>query len=81
MRDNEPRTMPTRLLLLYGIGGVGKTSIAASLAALSALKGRDTVVFTVDPARRLADSLGLSITGDELIDVKVNSNPMNKSVS
>lgn len=75
MRDNEPRTMPTRLLLLYGIGGVGKTSIAASLAALSALKGRDTVVFTVDPARRLADSLGLSITGDELIDVKVNSNP------
>ncbi|MGB3976505.1 MAG: ArsA-related P-loop ATPase [bacterium] len=72
MKGKNTTTPPPRLVLLYGIGGVGKTSLAASLATLSALKGRNTVVFTVDPARRLADSLGMSISEDEVTEVKLN---------
>ena len=44
-----------------GSGGVGKTTIAAGLAALSAQRGSRTLVITVDPARRLADALGVAV--------------------
>ena len=48
-----------KLLLTCGPGGVGKTTIAAALGVAAARAGRKTVVVTVDPARRLADALGL----------------------
>lgn len=48
-----------RVLVCAGTGGVGKTTIAASLAIQAALLGRRTLVLTIDPARRLADALGL----------------------
>lgn len=52
------------LLLLCGSGGVGKTTISAALALKAALMGYKTLVLTIDPAKRLATSLGIgTITG------------------
>ncbi len=47
------------VLLCCGTGGVGKTTTAAALALAAAQAGRRAVVVTIDPARRLADALGL----------------------
>lgn len=47
------------VILVVGSGGVGKTTNAAALAIRAAKAGRRAVVVTVDPARRLADALGL----------------------
>jgi anion-transporting ArsA/GET3 family ATPase len=52
-----------RIVVSAGSGGVGKTTVAASLALWGALQGRRTVVLTIDPARRLATSLGLETLG------------------
>ncbi|MGH3927528.1 MAG: ArsA-related P-loop ATPase, partial [Pseudonocardiaceae bacterium] len=49
----------TRVVVCCGAGGVGKTTIAAALALRAAERGRCVVVLTIDPARRLAQSLGL----------------------
>jgi anion-transporting ArsA/GET3 family ATPase len=49
----------SELILTCGPGGVGKTTTAAALGVAAARSGRRTVVVTVDPARRLADALGL----------------------
>jgi anion-transporting ArsA/GET3 family ATPase len=48
------------VVLCTGPGGVGKTTTAAALALAAAQAGRRTVVVTIDPARRLADALGLT---------------------
>jgi anion-transporting ArsA/GET3 family ATPase len=48
-----------RLLVCLGNGGVGKTTVAATLAVAAASRGQRTAVITVDPARRLKDALGL----------------------
>jgi len=53
-----------RVLLCCGVGGVGKTTLSAALALAWARAGWRTVVITVDPARRLADALGLADLGD-----------------
>jgi len=47
-----------------GSGGVGKTTIAAAVAAGMAARGRKVAVLTIDPAKRLADSLGLPELGN-----------------
>ena len=47
------------ILICCGPGGVGKTTVAAALAVEGARRGRRTVVVTIDPAKRLADALGL----------------------
>lgn len=49
-----------RIILVCGSGGVGKTTTAASLALQGAALGRKTIVLTIDPAKRLANSLGLN---------------------
>ncbi|WP_245159855.1 ArsA family ATPase [Blastococcus sp. CT_GayMR19] len=49
----------TRILVCCGSGGVGKTTTSAALALAAAEAGRTVVVLTIDPARRLAQSLGL----------------------
>jgi anion-transporting ArsA/GET3 family ATPase len=55
------------MLVTCGPGGVGKTTTAAALALAAANTGRKVVVVTVDPARRLADALGVdgSVVSDE----------------
>ncbi len=49
-----------RVIVCCGSGGVGKTTIAAAIGLRAAQRGRNVVVLTVDPARRLAQSMGLS---------------------
>lgn len=49
-----------RILICAGSGGVGKTTIAASAALEAARLGRRACVVTIDPARRLADALGIA---------------------
>jgi anion-transporting ArsA/GET3 family ATPase len=48
-----------------GSGGVGKTTTSAAIAAGLAARGKKVVVLTIDPAKRLADSLGLEELGNE----------------
>jgi anion-transporting ArsA/GET3 family ATPase len=50
----------TRIIVCCGSGGVGKTTTAAAVGLRAAERGRRVVVLTVDPARRLAQSMGLS---------------------
>ncbi len=47
------------VLVCVGSGGVGKTTTSAVLALQAAAQGKKAIVLTIDPARRLADSLGL----------------------
>ena len=49
-----------RILVCCGSGGVGKTTTAAALALRAAERGRKVCVLTIDPARRLAQSMGLT---------------------
>jgi anion-transporting ArsA/GET3 family ATPase len=49
----------TRIVICCGSGGVGKTTTAAALALRAADRGRTVCVLTIDPARRLAQSMGL----------------------
>lgn len=56
-----PAVSDARLLVTCGPGGVGKTTTAAALGVAAARAGRRVVVVTVDPARRLADALGLEV--------------------
>lgn len=53
-----------RIIVCAGSGGVGKTTTAASIALRGALQGRRAIVLTIDPARRLADSLGVGPIGN-----------------
>jgi anion-transporting ArsA/GET3 family ATPase len=53
-----------RIAVCVGCGGVGKTTVAAALAVEAARRGRRTVVLTIDPARRLADALGVRALGN-----------------
>ncbi len=55
----ERLTHGRRVIVCAGAGGVGKTTIAAALALGAAARGRRVLCLTIDPARRLADSLGL----------------------
>ena len=50
----------TQIIVCCGSGGVGKTTTAAALGLRAAERGRTVVVLTIDPARRLAQSLGLT---------------------
>lgn len=52
--------MESKVIICAGTGGVGKTTVSASLAAMSAQLGRKTLVLTIDPSRRLAGALGIS---------------------
>lgn len=50
--------------MVCGTGGVGKTTTSAALALAAARRGRRAVVVTIDPARRLADALGIGALGN-----------------
>jgi anion-transporting ArsA/GET3 family ATPase len=53
-----------RVVCCVGSGGVGKTTTAAALALRAAVAGKRALVLTIDPARRLANSLGLKALGN-----------------
>ena len=55
----QPLLEKHRVLLCVGSGGVGKTTITAALGLAAALRGKRVLCLTIDPARRLANSLGL----------------------
>lgn len=56
------------VLICVGSGGVGKTTIAATLGIKAAQQGRSVLVLTIDPAKRLAQSLGIE-GHDDIVEV------------
>jgi anion-transporting ArsA/GET3 family ATPase len=58
-----------RTLIVVGSGGVGKTTTSAALGVQAARLGRKVLVLTVDPAKRLATSLGLQELVNEAIEI------------
>lgn len=54
-----------RVILCVGSGGVGKTTIAAALGLAAARRGLRVLCLTIDPAKRLANSLGLDAMSEE----------------
>ena len=62
-----------RIIICCGGGGVGKTTTAASLGYLAAQRGRRALVMTIDPARRLAQALGLNELGHEPQRIEIPS--------
>jgi anion-transporting ArsA/GET3 family ATPase len=54
-----------RVCICAGSGGVGKTTTSAAIATGMAARGKRVCVLTIDPAKRLADSLGLEQLGNE----------------
>ena len=62
-----------RIIVCCGSGGVGKTTTAAAIAVRAAERGRKTVVLTIDPARRLAQALGLRELGNTPREVDVEA--------
>lgn len=63
------RLRDRRVIVCAGAGGVGKTTISATLALGLAAEGRRVAVITIDPARRLADALGLAALDNEPLRV------------
>ena len=60
----------SKLLVVCGSGGVGKTTMSAALGALAATHlHKKVLVLTVDPARRLADALGMQAIGNAVVQV------------
>ncbi|MDX6602189.1 MAG: hypothetical protein QOF13_1391 [Solirubrobacterales bacterium] len=57
------------ICICAGSGGVGKTTTSAAIAAGMAARGLKVCVLTIDPAKRLADSLGLKELGNEATQV------------
>jgi len=54
----------TSTVIVTGAGGVGKTTLSAALAAAISQHGHSTLVLTIDPAKRLADALGIKGIND-----------------
>jgi anion-transporting ArsA/GET3 family ATPase len=57
--------MSRRVVIAVGAGGVGKTTTAAALGVAAAARGRRVLCLTIDPARRLAEALGLERMSSE----------------
>ena len=66
------RALAAPIVVTVGTGGVGKTTLSATLAWSEASKGRSVALITIDPAKRLADALGIDALDDDLRDVAVN---------
>lgn len=71
--DLDDAVRDAHILVATGAGGVGKTTTAAALGLAAAREGRRTLVLTIDPARRLAQAMGLDGLGDEPTRVPLGS--------
>ena len=69
--DLDKTVKHKHILACVGSGGVGKTTTAAAIALHAANQGKQTLVVTIDPAKRLADSLGLNNLGHEIRKVSL----------
>jgi anion-transporting ArsA/GET3 family ATPase len=58
-----------KIIITCGTGGVGKTTLSAAIAIRAAMLGKKVVVVTIDPAKRLAHSLGLLSLSDQPTDL------------
>lgn len=58
---NTTPWLKRRILVTVGTGGVGKTTVSAAMGLEAARRGRRVLVLTIDPARRLADALGIKL--------------------
>jgi anion-transporting ArsA/GET3 family ATPase len=58
-----------KIIITCGTGGVGKTTLSAAIAIRAAMLGKRVVVITIDPAKRLAHSLGLESLSDHPTDL------------
>src|ERR1700679_1916082 len=58
-----------RVIITVGAGGVGKTTTAAALAVGAARQGKRVLCLTIDPAKRLAESLGLRTIDAEAVKI------------
>lgn len=65
MSDLADRLLDRRVVICAGSGGVGKTTTSAAIAMGLAAQGARVCVVTIDPARRLADALGIEQLGSE----------------
>jgi anion-transporting ArsA/GET3 family ATPase len=63
--DIGPLVRERSIIICCGSGGAGKTTASAAVAMAGALAGRKACVVTIDPARRLADALGLAELSNE----------------
>ena len=61
-----------KVLVCCGTGGVGKTTISAAVALMAARRGKRVLVMTIDPARRLADALGVGDLPNEATSIPVS---------
>lgn len=68
-----PLVRTRKLIVCVGAGGVGKTTTAATIALRAALEGRRALVLTIDPARRLANALGLQELGNREVRIDLDA--------
>lgn len=66
----------SKIIVSVGSGGVGKTTVSASVALQAAIEGKKTIVLTIDPAKRLANSLGIEKLTNEI--QKIDLSPLTK---
>lgn len=57
------------VIICCGSGGVGKTTVSASIALRAAIEGKKVLVLTIDPARRLANALGINVMENSIKEV------------
>jgi anion-transporting ArsA/GET3 family ATPase len=69
---NKSLFQDAKVIVCVGSGGVGKTTVAASMGVIAAKEGKKVLVLTIDPAKRLAQTLG--IEGSEAITRVPNQN-------
>lgn len=62
-----------KVVVCVGAGGVGKTTASAALGVAAARMGRRTLVLTVDPARRLANALGLQAFDEQVQRIPIEA--------
>src|SRR4051812_19495420 len=61
-----------RVLVCCGAGGVGKTTTSASIALAAARAGQRVVVITIDPSRRLAETMGISANAPAPVELSAS---------
>ncbi len=72
MLENMGQSGAPRVIVCCGSGGVGKTTVSAAIGLHGALSGLKTIVLTIDPARRLADFMGIGAFPDKPVKVPLD---------